>query len=55
MKPKSLLKDGLIPKGEPCPFLKDCGLRVGRCPTAEQPKPVDYSCAAARLHDMLKR
>lgn len=55
MAKKSLLVQGLIPKGQPCPFLQDCGLRVGRCPTQEQPKQVDYSCAAARLHDMLKR
>lgn len=48
----SKLKLGLIPQGEPCPFLSDCGLRIGRCPTKEQPKQVDYSCAAARLWDL---
>lgn len=52
MKGKSLLVDGLIPKGQACPFLNDCGLKVGRCPTEATPKTVDYSCAAARLHDM---
>ena len=42
------LVDGLIPIGEPCPFLAKCGLKDDRCPTKEKPKLVAYSCAAAR-------
>lgn len=43
------LVNGSIPKGKPCPFLKDCGLKNERCPTAKAPNlEHDYSCATAR-------
>ena len=48
------LVDGLIPKGQPCPFLKACGLVNESCPTAENPNhKYNYSCAAARAHSMM--
>lgn len=42
------LVNGDIPKGKACPFLNKCGFKVERCPTKENPKNCDYSCAAAR-------
>jgi hypothetical protein len=48
------LEDGNIPKGKACPFLQECGLRNDRCPTQENPKPVNYSCAGARLFSLVR-
>lgn len=52
---KSLLVDGLIPKGQPCPFAQGCHFKMERCPTQEKLREVDFSCAAARLQDMAQR
>lgn len=49
----SLLVDGLIPAGVACPFQHDCKFRFERCPTTDNLKEVDFSCAAARLQDMI--
>lgn len=48
------LKGGKIPSGEACPFFHGCRRRDGNCPTAEAPKSVDFSCAVARLHSLIK-
>jgi hypothetical protein len=49
------LVNGLIPKGEPCPFLKECGLKNERCPTKAKPNNLyDYSCAAARAWSLIQ-
>lgn len=49
------LVQGLIPKGEPCPFLKECGLKNERCPTKAKPNNLhDYSCAAARAWSLIQ-
>lgn len=56
----SKLKDGNIPAGQPCPFLKDCSFKTANCPGYTLPglskyprlNPKDYSCAAARAWDM---
>lgn len=52
---KSLLVDGMIPAGQPCPFHNICQFRLDRCPSDQQVKDVDFSCAAARLHDAIER
>ena len=51
----SLLVEGLIPAGKPCPFQHDCKFRFERCPTTDNVKEVDFSCAAARLQDLISR
>lgn len=48
-----LLVDGKISAGNPCPFLSNCKFRFSGCPTKMQPKIVDFSCAAARLHNTI--
>ena len=49
------LVNGLIPKGSPCPFLKECGLKNERCPTKAKPNNLhDYSCAAARAWSLIQ-
>lgn len=48
------LVNGLIPKGKPCPFKKQCALSNERCPTKDNPKEVDFSCAAARAFSMME-
>jgi hypothetical protein len=48
------LVGGNIPAGQPCPFLDACKLRFERCPTPENLKTVPFSCAAARLHALVK-
>lgn len=51
----SKLVNGLIPAGTVCPFLDKCKMKVHTCPGADNGvKPRDFSCAAARLHDMIK-
>lgn len=47
------LVGGMIPAGKACPFLKNCSMKNGTCPTKTVTKPVDFSCAAARAHAML--
>lgn len=47
------LVDGNIPAGKPCPFLDECSMKFDRCPTPESTKPVDFSCALARLHSTI--
>lgn len=42
------LVDGNIPAGKPCPFLKECKMVFDRCPTEDNPKNIDFSCAGAR-------
>jgi hypothetical protein len=49
------LVDGNIPIGKACPFIDECKLKMDRCPTQEKPKTVPFSCAAARLHSLLKK
>ncbi len=49
---KSLL-NGLVPAGDPCPFLDKCKFKVHQCPTIVNTKPTDYFCAAARIHARL--
>ena len=49
------LENGRIPAGKPCPFLTECGLRMDRCPSPEALKENPFSCAAARLHSMIKK
>lgn len=51
----SLLVDGDIPAGKPCPFEHTCKLRFERCPTSHNLKDIDFSCAAARLQDLMRR
>lgn len=51
----SLLVQGNIPAGQPCPFENTCKMRVERCPTSHNLKDIDFSCAAARLQDMIGR
>ncbi len=46
---KSLL-NGLVPAGDPCPFLDKCKFKVHQCPTDTNIKATDYFCAAARIH-----
>lgn len=49
------LVNGLIPAGTVCPFLDKCKFKVHTCPGADNGvKPRDFSCAAARLFDMIK-
>jgi hypothetical protein len=49
-----LLVLGMIPGGTVCPFLNNCKFKVHTCPGAMNGvKKNDFSCAAARLHDML--
>lgn len=52
-KNKSLLVGGNIPAGKACPFIKDCPGKSARCPSEDNLKEVDYSCAAARAFDMI--
>lgn len=45
---------GLIPAGKPCPFLDKCKFKVHTCPGVDDKvKPVNFSCAAARLHSAI--
>lgn len=48
------LINGLIPKGKPCPFKKECALSNERCPTKDNLKEVDFSCAAARAFSIME-
>jgi hypothetical protein len=48
------LINGKIPAGEQCPFLSECNLRNERCPSAENIKTNDFSCAAARMFSTCK-
>ena len=52
---KTLLVDGNIPAGKACPFLDECGFKKDGCPTVEKPKVNSFSCAGARLWDMIHR
>jgi hypothetical protein len=45
---------GRIPKNTPCPFEAECKLKMERCPTKDSLKQVDFSCAAARAHSIIK-
>jgi hypothetical protein len=45
---------GNIPAGNSCPFLSECSLRNERCPSAENIKTNDFSCAAARMFSTCK-
>ena len=47
------LVDGLIPAGKACPWWKPCTMRVDRCPSEEKPKENNYSCALARLNEVI--
>jgi hypothetical protein len=51
----SLLVNGNIPAGQPCPFANTCHFKFERCPTEDNVKMVDFSCAAARLQDMIQQ
>ena len=48
------LVNGRIPAGKPCPFETECKLKMERCPTKDSLKTVDFSCAAARAHSIIK-
>jgi hypothetical protein len=48
------LVHGNIPAGKPCPFEDDCKVKMNRCPTKDSLKTVDFSCAAARAHSLIK-
>jgi hypothetical protein len=49
-----LLVLGLIPAGASCPFLDNCKFKVHTCPgSMNGVKGRDFSCAAARMFDML--
>lgn len=49
---KSHLLGGNIPALTPCPWHARCQVRTERCPTPEQPKQYEFSCALARLFDL---
>lgn len=45
---------GLIPAGQPCPFLNKCKFKVHTCPGAENgTKANNFSCAAARAFSLI--
>ena len=46
------LVDGHIPANTGCPFISDCNWKNEHCPSASNPKPIAFSCAAARLHSI---
>jgi hypothetical protein len=49
------LVNGLIPAGEPCPFLDRCKFKVHTCPGVDGKMKVNhFSCAAARLHSTIR-
>lgn len=51
----SKLVAGLIPAGTACPFLDKCKFKVHTCPGSDNGvKSTAFSCAAARLFDMIK-
>ena len=53
----SKLVMGNIPAGAPCPFHSKCGLwraEGARCPTPENLKGREFSCAAARGYDLIQ-
>lgn len=50
-----LLVDGCIPAGQSCPFLKECQFKFSGCPTPDNLKTNNFSCAAARLHNAIVR
>jgi len=51
----SELRDGLIPKGQQCPFAEPCMVKDD-CPAARpQGNRVDYSCGMARFMDIFGR
>lgn len=48
----SLLVNGRIPAGKPCPWATTCKhFMPGRCPSAEARRTVAFSCALARFCD----
>jgi hypothetical protein len=52
----SKLVAGLIPAGVACPFLDSCKFKVHTCPgSMNGVKTNDFSCAAARLHDLIAK
>lgn len=51
----SQLVNGNIPSGKECPFLKECELKTKHCPSKENPLVRDYSCADARLYNIIKK
>lgn len=48
------LEAGNIPAGKPCPFRVGCLARTSACPDNANLRSVPYSCAAARLHSLIK-
>lgn len=51
----SQLVNGNIPAGSACPFIADCGMVQVRCPSIEFPRSCEFSCALARLNDMIAK
>jgi len=50
----NLLSEGKIPKNTICPFTERCSFKSKICPTSEETMKIrDFSCAAARLHEMM--
>lgn len=48
------LVDGNIPAGIPCPFEDVCNWKMDHCPTKDNLKQINTSCAAARAHSLVK-
>jgi hypothetical protein len=49
---KSLL-NGLVPAGDPCPFLDKCKFKVHQCPSDSNIKTTDYYCRVVTIHAKL--
>jgi hypothetical protein len=52
------LINGLIAKGEPCPYLDRCGLRTENCPSVEFDNirtEIEFSCGCARAFDLFQK
>lgn len=48
------LVNGKIPAGQSCPFISKCKMKNGQCPSKNNIKENDYSCAAARAHSLVQ-
>lgn len=49
-----MLVDGNIPAGKPCPFAAKCTMKVPHCPTEDNLKQQPFSCALARLNQVIE-
>jgi hypothetical protein len=49
------LKDGRIPEGKACPFIKECGFYdKNRCPSPSNLKNESFDCPTAKGLSLLK-